>query len=188
MSDSRRPRSAADARAEVEARRAEASSAREETLAAAFPGPVPGAPIRWVSWIGTVAQTVVSVAAVVDPDRFLTTFFVVSMALFLLGMLVLAIDVLMAVARSRYDLMGIGGLFFLVGCAPKAARTSLNASLGVALVVAVAATVARLSTPELAFGTLAPLFQLGMTGLWGVRHGHFPPRSADSPRQDARRG
>ena len=98
--------------------------------------------------------------------------------LFLAGIALFALDIMLAAARSTTDLMGIGGLFFLAGSAPRPAQISLNASLAVAIVISVTATVVRLSTPELAFGILVPTAQLSLTGFWGVRHGHFASRDA----------
>jgi hypothetical protein len=173
------PRSAAEARARVEAERAARSAAREAELAAAFPGGLPGRPTIWVSWAATLVATLVSVAALVDVDAFLGAYFAVTFALFLAGSGVFVVDLVLAAARSTTHTMGIGGLFFLAGSAPRAARLALNASLAAAVVVSVATALARLSTPELAFGTLAPTFQLSLSGWWGVRHGHFPPRAED---------
>lgn len=172
----RRPQSAAEARAEMEATRADRAEARRAEMDAAFGGRVPGGAIRTASWVGTMGMTVVSGLAVADPDDFLPAFFVVSFAIFVLGAVAVVVDVVLAASRSRSDSMGIGGLFFLAGCAPRAVQVSMNASLAVAATVSIITPIARLSTPELAFGTLAPLFQLSMTGLWGVRHGLFPPR------------
>jgi hypothetical protein len=178
----RRPTSAADARAEVEARRAAVRAEREAAFEGAWGGRIPGRAERIVSWAGTVALAVSAIAAVVDPDSLLVPFVVVSLLLFCAGALVVALDVVLAAARSRDDLIGIGGLFFVSGCAPREVQVSLNGSLAVAVVVAVAAPLVRLSAPELAFGTLAPLFQVAMTGLWSVRHGLFPARSPGTNR------
>ena len=84
----------------------------------------------------------------------------------------LALDVVLAAGRSRTHAMGIGGLFFLAGSAPRPVQVQLNVALGLAVVVATAGAAVRPFTP-LAFGVLAPVLQLGCSGLWGVRHGHF---------------
>lgn len=168
--------SAAEARAQVEAQREARRAEKQRRLDEAFPGVLPG---RWIiraSWLATALQSAVSALAVVDPDRFLGVFFGVTMALFLLGSVLFVVDIVLAAARSTTDAMGIGGLFFLAGSAPRAAALPLNASLGVVVAVAVAAALAGLSSPELAFGTLSPMLQLSLSGLWGVRHGLFEPR------------
>lgn len=177
------PRSVAEARAAVEAERAARAGAREAELAAAFPGALPGRPTMWASWLATVALTVVSALALADVDTYLGSYFAVTFALFLVGLAIFALDIVLAAARSTTHSMGIGGLFFLAGSAPRSVSGNLNGSLAVAVVVSVATALARLSKPELAFGTLAPMLQLSLSGFWGVRHGHFPPRD-HFPRRD----
>ena len=85
----------------------------------------------------------------------------------------------LAAARSRDDAMGIGGLFFLAGSAPRAVQRHLMGSLAVQLVVAVVAAALDPFTP-LAFGTLVPVLPLGLAGLWSVRHGMFDPATPGS--------
>ena len=53
----------------------------------------------------------------------------------------------------------------------------MMASLAAEVVVALATASARPFT-SLAFGILAPVFALGLAGLWGARFGTFGPRSA----------
>jgi len=170
-----RPQSAAAARARVEAQKAGRADARRAELDAAFPDGVPGRGIPALSWTATGLLALATAVAAADPDRFITPFFVVALAMFFGGSVLFAIDILLAAARSRTHAMGIGGLFFLAGSAPRSLTVSMNLSLAVAVAVSVAGAAARPYTP-LAFGTLAPLFQLAASGLWGVRHGHFPPR------------
>lgn len=172
-----RPGSAAEARAAVEARRGEERARREAWFADRFSDGVPG---RWIvatSWCSTALFTAVTVPAVIDPKRFVLAFFVVSTVLFLLGCALFVADLVLAAARSRDDAMGIGGLFFLVGAAPRAVQVHLLGSLAVQVVVAVAGAAVRPFTP-LAFGTLVPTLALALAGLWSVRHGLFPARSA----------
>ena len=74
------------------------------------------------------------------------------------------------------------GLFFLAGeVAPPATRRALRIATGVEVVAVVAAASIRPYT-EVAFGILAPMFGLGMMGVWGGRHGEFPPRPPKSSR------
>ncbi len=176
--------SVADARAHQQQLQREARLERERRFDEAFAEGVPGRWISSASWLGTIALAVVSVLALVDPDAFLPAFFVATFALFTLGAALLALDVVLAAARSTTHAMGIGGLFFLAGSAPRAVQYSLNGSLLAAVLVSVGVAVVGLSTPELAFGTLVPTLQLSLTGLWGVRHGLFPERSGESDRQE----
>ena len=136
-----------------------------------------GAGIVKASWAGTaafVAATAVAVAvegarpAAAALDGLL---FAAGIGLFFWAYAV-------AVARSRSDEIGIGGLFFLAGehTAPAATKRSLLASLGVQTVVGIAA--AFVDPEPLAAGVLVPLYGLALTGLWGARHGRFGPRRA----------
>jgi hypothetical protein len=84
-----------------------------------------------------------------------------------------------AVGRSRMETVTLGGVYFLVG-APSAARRPLLGALGVQVVVALAAGIVRIYTP-VAFVALAPMFGLGVAGLWGARRAVFPARERSEP-------
>ena len=144
-----------------------------------FGDTVPGRAIIAASWASTLLFTAVTVPAVIDPDAFIGLFFGVSVALFFAGCAVFALDLVLAAARSRDDAMGIGGLFFLAGSAPRAAQRHLLGSLAVQVVVAVVAAALDPFTP-LAFGTLVPVLPLALAGLWAVRHGLFEPATPDA--------
>lgn len=169
----------AQARAEAEAARALQREAREQQLREAFAEGTPGRGVMIASWVATVLLLGVSVVALVDREA-IGVYFVTTVSLFFGGVVLLAADVVLAAVRSTRNLMGIGGLFFLVDSAPRQVRRSLNGSLAVAVSVSVGTAVVGLSTPELAFGTLAPLLQLSLSGLWGVRHGTFDEREDGS--------
>lgn len=172
-----RPPSAAEARAEAEADRAARRGEREASMQAAFGDGLPG---RWIvaaSWGCTALFTLSAIPALIDPEDSITVYFTVSVVLFLLGCALFMVDLVLAAARSRDDAMGIGGLFFLAGSAPPAAQRHLLGSLGVQVVVAVGAAALDPFTP-LAFGTLVPTVGLAFCGLWAVRHGLFPARTA----------
>lgn len=174
-----RPHTVADARAEAEARRAESRAAREQRMRDAFAGPIPGRGLLVLSWAATALLGVISIVALLDSE-FIGAYFVVTFVLFCLGGVLLALDVVLAIARSTRDALGIGGLFFLADAAPRSVQRSLNGSLAAAVAISVATAVFGLSTPELAFGTLVPLLQLSLTGFWGVRHGLFSERGDSS--------
>ena len=184
-SDSTRPQTVAEARAEVEARRSEVKAQRRASIAAAFPGPVPGRVTIVVSWVATGVQLITTVFAAIDPDRFIGPFFGVMVIWFGLGTALFVVDLVLAAARSRDDAMGIGGLFFLAGSAPPTAQRNLLASLILSTVAAVVGAAVRPFTP-LAFGVLAPMLPLALCGWWAVRHGRFPP-TAPEP-EPSRRG
>jgi hypothetical protein len=159
----------------VEARRAELKADRRAELDAAFEGDPPGRMIVVLSWVATVVLLVLTVLAAVAPDEVIGVFFGFAMGSFLVGSALFALDVVLAASRSREASMGIGGLFFLAGSAPRRIGLNLNASLAVSVVVVLVGASVRPFTP-LAFGVLAPVLQLACSGLWGVLHGHFPPR------------
>lgn len=163
---------AAEARAEYEARRAETRAARESRLAEAFPDGDPGAWLTTTSVVTTVVFTVVTMIAAVDPARFMTIFFVVAVALFVVGMGAFAMAIFGMALRSRDDLLSIAGVFFLSGSAPRSVQVRMIGSLAVQVVTAVVGAAVRPFTP-LAAGTLVPMLGLGMVGLWAVRYGHF---------------
>jgi hypothetical protein len=129
------------------------------------------------SLAGTAAFTVTAVLAVaVDALRPLAA--ATAIALFVAGIALFFWAYAVAVGRSRTDAIGIGGLFFLAGpeTAPPPIKRALLAALAVQTVVALATAAARPFT-SLAFGVLAPLYGLALTGLWGARHGRFAPRA-----------
>ena len=167
----------------MEAQRAERAAARTAELTAAFPGPVPGRGIEVVSWVATAAFTVLALATTIAPGVFAVALVSLSLVYLLVGFALFALDIVLAAARSRTEVIGIGGLFFLFGAAPKRQVSSFNLSLAAVIFVAIAAAALRPFT-ESAFGVLGPVMQLGLSGLWCARHGWFPARP-DAPRTTA---
>lgn len=140
----------------------------------------PGLSIIRASVGGTVVYTVVAVLATVYTDALGIVVAVVSGLLFFGGSAAFLWAYAIAIGRSRTALIGVGGLFFLAGCAPMSVRRVMMTSLGAQVVVAVVTASLRFYT-ELAFGTLVPMWGLGLAGLWGARHGAFPPRTEPGP-------
>lgn len=130
-------------------------------------------------WAGTWVFTAVAVVTTVFPDPMAIPIAVVSLALLALGCWAMLWAFQRALQRSRYELIGVGGLYFLAGCAPRSVRLSMMAALAVEVVVALAAASVRPFTAS-AFGILVPVYALGLSGAWGARHGTFPPRPSDS--------
>ena len=125
---------------------------------------------------GTALFTLLSVlAAVTDADALVVVTVVVDLALFLVGCLAFVLTLLRAAARSRTDELTLPGLWWLAGSAPAPVRRALLGAFGVEVAVGLATASARPFT-GLAFGVLAPVFGLGLAGLWGARLGTFPPR------------
>jgi hypothetical protein len=138
-------------------------------------GTAPGSRIVVASWVGTAVFVVAAAAATVAPDPLATPFAVLSVLYLVVGMALFLVTLLVAAARSRTDAIGIGGLFFLQGSAPRRVQVQLMASFAVEVVVAFVAASIRIYTP-LAFGLLVPMYALGLAGLWGARYGSFGPR------------
>jgi hypothetical protein len=149
----------------------------------------PGSDLIQASWLGTLLFTVAAVAALVAPDTLGRPFAVVAGILFFGGIAAFLMAYLRAIGRSRTDLIGVGGLFFLAGCAPAGVQVAMLTSLAVEVVVGVGTAAIRFSSlvdddlNPLAFGILVPLWGLGLAGLWGARHGTFPARPSGPARE-----
>lgn len=138
-----------------------------------------GSALIRLSWAGTVTSCVASVVNAVTGDR---NSYALSagpgLVMFAVGSGVVLVAFALAVERSRQEAIGIGGLYFLAGSAPRSVQISLLASLVVQSTVPLAVALVR---PFTAFGVLAPMWALGLAGLWGARHGRFPARADASP-------
>ncbi len=137
------------------------------------------------SWIGTGLLAITAVPAAIDPDRFAVAAVLVALGLFAAGVIVFGWAYLVAISRSRRDLIGMGGLFFLAGSAPRPVQRQLIGSFIAQIVVGVATAsvwfiaadrFAKATVNPLAFGLMAPMYGLGLMGLWAAQYGTFPPR------------
>jgi hypothetical protein len=133
------------------------------------------------SWIGTALLTITAVGDVVTAGLKVPAF-VVAVGMFAVGTGVFVAALVIAAGRSRTEEIGMGGLFFLQGTAPRRVQVHLLGSLAAQVVVAVATAAARPYT-SLAFGILAPVYGLGLAGLWAARHGSFAPRVIERARR-----
>jgi hypothetical protein len=138
-----------------------------------------GAGLVNLDFAGTGAFVGIAILGAVLPDSLGVPAAVFSVALFVVGCVAFLWAYAIAVSRSRVDLIGIGGLFFLIGTAPKVIRFRLRIALGVQIATAIGTAAARPYTIA-AYGILVPVFGLGLMGLWGARHGTFHPRAPDS--------
>jgi hypothetical protein len=146
------------------------------------------------SWVGTAVYGALAVATTIAFATFQTALVIVGTVLFIVGCIVGFAAYVIAIARSRRDAIGMGGLFFLSGSAPARVQRHLLGSFVVECVVAIAtasvgfATVPADSNNSLAVGVLTPMYGLGLAGLWGARHGRFAPRAAPPQRPRNRAG
>lgn len=141
-----------------------------------------GSGIVLMSMIGTAVFTIAGVLAAAFMGGFMAAYVVISLIQFAVGVLVFALAFLRAVDRSREQTIGVGGLFFGSGSVPRPVQRRLVGSLIVQVVVSIAVASSRVYT-ALAFGVVAPMWALGLTGLWAAAYGTFPDREFD-PRLD----
>lgn len=135
------------------------------------------------SWLGTTVTVVAALATVAVRRRSFDTVVVIpSLVFFALGCAAFLWAFGLAVGRSRYEEIGMGGLFFASGSAPTSVRNQLMGSWAAQVVVAMGTAFARPFTAQ-AFVVLAPMFGLGVAGLWGAMHGTFAPRAV-APDED----
>lgn len=138
----------------------------------------PGRLIIWSSWAAIVVFAGTAVPAALGVDALGVAALVTSLALFLVSLVVWGWALLVAMARTTQgDDVAVAGLFFLQGSAPPPVRWHLLGSVGVSVVLALATAA---TDP---FGLLVPMLPVGLAGLWGARHGEYPPRAAPAQRR-----
>jgi len=140
-----------------------------------LPSGVEGQSLLRACWAGTAVFAAIAVAGAAFPNPMAFAMATASLGLLVAGSAAMLWAFQRALERSRYELIGVGGLYFLAGCAPRSVRRSMMAALATESVVALAAASARPFTSS-AFGILVPVYALGLSGAWGARHGTFPPR------------
>jgi hypothetical protein len=134
---------------------------------------------RLATW-GTGVFVVASALAAAWPDRFLPLSVPVDLVLFAAGCGAFLWAYALAIGRSRYETITMGGLFFLGDdVAPPDVTRLLRGALGVQVVVAVTAAALRPFT-ALAFSVLVPMLGLGLMALWAARRGRFPAKPPES--------
>lgn len=139
-----------------------------------------GATLVNAAFVGTGALLVVGTVGAAFPDALGTLTAVVSIGLFVIGVVAFLWGYANGVARSREERITLSGLFFLSGTAPRIVRSRLRVALGLQVVIAVVAASIRPYT-SVAFVVLAPMFGLGMLALWGARHGTFFAKDEPTP-------
>jgi hypothetical protein len=130
-----------------------------------------------LSWIATAAFCAAAIPAASGVDGFGRVAVVTSLTLFGISIPVwIAALVRGAVRTTQGHAVDVPGLFFLTGSAPPVIRRHLFGSLTVCLTVGI---VTAFREP---FSFLAWMLPFGLVGLWGARHGTYPPRPAPPPR------
>lgn len=144
--------------------------------------PWPGRRIVQASWAGSlIFLATAGLATAVAPADLAAL--IVALAMFAAGSAAFTAAFVLAVRRSRTEEIVVPSLFFLQGSAPTPVRRLLFGSLAAEVVGAFVTAGIRPNT-SLAFGILAPMYGLGLIGLWAARHGTFPRRP---PPADGRR-
>jgi hypothetical protein len=157
--------------------RGAAAADERDALAASGRHAVPGERIVRFGVSATAVFGAVSVAAAVLPDPLAYVAVPLAVALFLVGSAAFLWAYAVAIGRSRYEEVTMGGVFFLGGdAAPARVARTLRWALAAQVVVAVAVASARPFT-SLAATVLVPVLGLGLMALWGARHGRFPART-----------
>ncbi len=134
--------------------------------------------LQAATW-STVVLAVGAVAAVLWPGAMAVPYAVVGILAFVAGCAAFLWSFAIALGRSRTEELSVAGLWFLAGSTPREVQRRLLGALVVQSAIVVAAAVAE-PYSAVAFGVLAPMLGLGLTGLWAARFGAFPER--DDPR------
>ena len=130
-----------------------------------------GQRILVVSWVANALFAVTAIPAALGVSAFDAPAIAVALGLFAISLGVWCWAFAVALARTtRGDDVVVASMFLVQGPAPKRVRLQLFGSLAVCIAVT---AVTALAEP---FGVLVPMLPLGLLGLWGARHGVFPPR------------
>lgn len=131
-----------------------------------------GKAIVVASWAGVALLAVGALPPVFGLAAFGVVSLSVSLLLFAASLFVWAWAFAVAIARSAAgEDVVVANLFLFDGRVPRRVRLHLFGSLAVCTVLALAVAVRD------PFTVLAPMWPLGCVGLWGARHGEFPPRA-----------
>jgi hypothetical protein len=130
------------------------------------------------AWVANTVFAVVVIPAALGLKALDDLAVWVSLGLFLVSLPVWIVALVHAAIRTaRGDDVTVMGLFFLsprVG--PRQVQHQFAAALILSIVIAAATAVAN------PFSVLVPMLPLGLMGLWGARHGVYPPRRQVSKR------
>jgi hypothetical protein len=143
---------------------------------------VPGQRIIVASWVSVAVFAAIAIPDALGVDALDKVAIAVALVLFLGSLPIWLYAYGHAVNRTaRGDDISVSGLFFLTNSAPKDVRRHLMGALVVSLAVTAATAAAN------PFSVLVPMLPLGFAGLWGSRHGTYPPRKAPPKKTGGRR-
>jgi hypothetical protein len=145
---------------------------------------VTGSRIVVLSWASIALYAVVTGLDTLGVTAFEDVAPAVCVGLFLVSLGVWTYAFGLAVVRTgRGDDIAVASLFFLSGSAPSDVRKHLLGATVASIVIA------ALTAAHDPYSVLVPMLPLGMAGLWGARHGTFPPRKPPTAaRSTPRRG
>ena len=126
---------------------------------------------RW----GTIIFFFFVLGSVISEGLLRTASLVFNLSLFATGCIAFMTAFVRAVRRSRKEVISVGGLYFLSGCAPKNVRRLMMGLLLIQTVVSLTAASLRPYT-VVASSVLVPVFGLGLSGLWAANYGKFEAR------------
>jgi hypothetical protein len=133
--------------------------------------PYAGKDIVNASWASVAIFALAAIPAAAGVSALDGVALAVALLLFLAGIAVWGWAFFGALVRSANgDDIVVGSLFLLQGAVPRPVRVQLYAALAVSVAIAGATATSD------AFGILVPMLPVGLIGLWGARHGEFPPR------------
>ena len=137
-----------------------------------------GRQVITASWAGNALFAVTAAPAAAGVDAFDIPAIAVALLLFLAGIVVWVASYVRAVVRNvNGEAVTVPRMFLWQGNVPRAVTWQLYGSLAVCILI-----VAGTASAE-PFGTLVPMYPLGLVGLWGARYGTFPPRTDLNPRR-----
>lgn len=134
------------------------------------------------SWTATAVFCAVAIPAGTGVNGFGRVAVVTSLVLFGISIPVWIVALVRgAIRTTEGDAVDVAGLFFLSGSAPKVIKRHLFGATTVCL------TVGMVTAFREPFSFLAWMLPFGLAGLWGARHGTYPPRPSPQPRPGSRR-
>ena len=162
-----------------------ADIAREDAGITASVDDVPdGGRILRFDVYATVVFAVVSLLEAALPEPLVVLSLPLDLVLFVVGCGAFLWAYAVAVSRSRYEALTMGGVFFPGSdVVPAAAVRVLRLCLLAQVVVAVAAAAVRPFTPA-AFAVLVPMLGIGLMALYGARYGRFPAKDEPAGEPD----